>query len=112
MKREKMHVFTNVSELMNVVQEKAVQLEEMAKMLEGNYEYRNESNMPEYCGTIKSNVSYIGLEYNEKYGIRAVAKFQDIFTYDIADKRTGRNTYTSKCGLEELQKIVAKYKRV
>ena len=115
MKKEKMSVFNNINELMNAIQEKAVQLEEMARSLEGNYRCHNESSMPEFCYTMDSKVSYIGLEYSEKHGVRAVVKFQDIYTYDITDKGIGRNTYTAKLNLKDIQQIIKKsneYERV
>lgn len=109
MKREKAPICTSVAELLSVIEKEALQMEEMAKSIEGTYTCH-----VEYCDSEKNSnlvtvVTYIGLEYTEKQGVRAILKFQQTYTRDT-DGKVSKNTETIKYRMEGLQWIVGRYR--
>lgn len=109
MKGEKAPICANVAELLNVIKKEASQMEELAKSIEGTYT-RHIGHCEKGDGSVLTTVvTYVGLEYTEKQGIRAVLRFQDTKVQDV-DGKTSNCGRTIKYGMEGLQWIVDKYK--
>ncbi len=109
MKREKTPVCTSVAELLSVIEKEASQMEELARSIEGTY-----TRHIGYCelgegSVLTTVVTYVGLEYTEKQGIRAILRFQDTKVQDI-DGKTSNGDRTIKYRMEGLQWIVDRYK--
>ncbi len=108
MKREKTPVCTSVAELLSIIEKEALQMEELAKALEGTYTRHIEYCNPKENENVTSIVTYNGLEYNERQGIRAIVKFQDTYVRDI-DGKVSKNTVTVKYNVKDLQWAINKH---
>lgn len=109
MKREKALICVGVTELLSVIEKEASQMEELARSIEGTY-----TRHIGYCelgegSVLTTVVTYVGLEYTEKQGIRAILRFQDTKVQDI-DGKTSNGDRTIKYRMEGLQWIVDRYK--
>lgn len=109
MKREKTITCNNVAELLNIIENEASQMEELAEALEGTYTRHIEYYDPKDNENVTSTVTYSGLEYSEKYGIRIILKFQHTYVRDI-DGKISKNTTTVKYSAKDLQWAINNYK--
>ena len=109
MKREKAPICVSVTELLSVIEKEASQMEELARSIEGTY-----TRHIGYCelgegSVLTTVVTYVGLEYTEKQGIRAILRFQDTGVRDV-DGKTSSDNRIIKYRMEGLQWIVDRYK--
>lgn len=108
MKKEKTPVCTSVAELLSVIEKEASQMEEMAKSIEGTYTCHVEYCDSEENSNLITVVTYTGLEYTEKQGVRAILKFQQTYTRDT-DGKVSKNTVTVKYNVKDLQWAINKH---